>query len=742
MEAKRKEEEDVDMAALSWAASQFSFTRSELLRDSPWARTYRLMQNSEAAYFKVLPHHQQPVLQATVLLAEHFPDRVPAVIACEREHCWIVYADHGGRMLSYDSAETRQCELLKTYAGLQAQALTLPALLASLKRVDLDSLLTNFWDFLRPADGNPTGAHGRVTAQYYIGRSEAKRYFRVLHGARALLEQHLQPASGLPVTLCHGDLRPPNSATGPAGDCILCDWDDASAGPAGLSLHGMFSGCFKPTVLLTETDEVGIAVAGKQRARRLETYISELISSGYADETTLRRALPAAICAGVLLYLLNFENYPRDDRSYRRAVERSIKSRLSDLLDLCELLAARQRNTTQALVRHYKMTGQHRRAQYLLKSYLINHPGDGAAQATLARVLKLRGKDSAALAACRKALQLAPDQADLHDDLGQMLLERLEIDAARAQFTRALAIDPGLTPARKHLDHANILHATQCHARQAAAVPTLTYTAEETAAGRPSIGKLALATSLFKTYGVLQIDNVFPPDMIQRLQDAFFARYTEYFRKHDHPDALRLGDQRYMLTIDLEQPFDNPELYASPLILPIFRQLLGDDCVLGAFTAVISLPGAGKQTLHKDTRALFPATQWQHALPNFCIQMIVPLVALDTVVGTTRVYKGSHTLPLEQAEALGGQDPIVPLGSCLLTDYRLGHHGLGNRSDLVRPILTIIFNRPWFRDYINYIKQPPLRISDQQYQQLPQQHQQLFRWWLEERRHYVRATMS
>lgn len=740
MEAKRKNDMELDTDALSWAASQFSFNHSDLLRDSPWARTWRLKQDATAAYLKVLPQHQRQVLQSTVLLAEHFPDRVPGVIASEQERCWILFADHGGRMLSYDSPEAEQRELLTTYARLQVKAQALPDLMASLKRSDLDSLLSNFWNFLRPPDDMPNRAHDLVSADYYIGRSEAKRYFRVLHGARRLLKQHLQPASSLPITVCHGDFRPPNSAIGPAGDCILCDWDDATAGPAGLSLHGMFSGCFKPTVLLSEKADVATALVGERHAQRLEVYISALSSGGYADDLSLRRALPAAVCAGVLLYLINFANYPRDDRSYRRAVKRSISNRLNDLLDLCDLLAARERRTAKPLLQHYKMTGQHRRAQYLLKSYLRNHPGDDAAHATLARVLKLRGKHAAAIATYRHALQLAPDQANLHDELGQMLLERLEIDAARVHFVRALEIDPGLAVARKHLDRALELRETRSHARGTDAVPTLAYSTGEATSGQPEAGKLTLATSLFKNYGVLQIDNVFPIAMIQRLQEAFFNRYTDYFRKHDHPDALRLGDQRYMLTIDFEQPFDNPELYASPLILPIFRQLLGDDCVIGAFTAVISLPGAKNQTLHKDTRALFPATQWQHALPNFCVQMIVPLVPLDTVVGTTRVYKGSHTLPLDQAKVLGAQDPIVPLGSCLLTDYRLGHRGLGNRSDRVRPILTIIFNRPWFRDHINYVKQPPLRISDDQYQQIPQQHQKLFRWWTEERRHYSSNT--
>ena len=309
-----------------------------------------------------------------------------------------------------------------------------------------------------------------------------------------------------------------------------------------------------------------------------------------------------------------------------------------------------------------------------------------------------------------------------------------ELEDARAAFARASGIDPKFTAAHENLRRATALHDMQSQSQVAGAVPTLTFDVDEMTSERLSREKRALAASMFAANGVLQIDNAFPVEMIERLQEAFFARYTSYFRKDDHPDALRLGDQRYMLTVDMDQDFNNPRLYASPLLLPIVQELLGDDTILGAFTAVISLPGAGKQSLHKDAIALFPATQWQHCLPSFAIQLIVPLVPLDTVVGTTRVIKGSHRVSLKQSEDMESQDPIVPLGSCLLTDYRVGHRGLGNSSDRVRPILTIIYNRPWFRDPVNYLQQPPLRLSQDQYKQIPEQHQSLFRWWIDDRR--------
>ena len=52
----------------------------------------------------------------------------------------------------------------------------------------------------------------------------------------------------------------------------------------------------------------------------------------------------------------------------------------------------------------------------------------------------------------------------------------------------------------------------------------------------------------------------------------------------------------------------------------------------------------------------------------------------------------------------------------------------------MRPILTLIFNRPWFRDFKNYAKQPPLRITDDAYRQMPADLQRLVSWWQEERK--------
>lgn len=102
METNRKSKTVSDDAALSWAESHFAYNDTNLLRNSPWARTYRLNGQSGSAYLKIVPDHQATVLHTAALLAQRFPGRVPGVLALDAERGWLLSADHGGGVSSYD----------------------------------------------------------------------------------------------------------------------------------------------------------------------------------------------------------------------------------------------------------------------------------------------------------------------------------------------------------------------------------------------------------------------------------------------------------------------------------------------------------------------------------------------------------------------------------------------------------------------------------------------------------------
>ena len=132
--------------------------------------------------------------------------------------------------------------------------------------------------------------------------------------------------------------------------------------------------------------------------------------------------------------------------------------------------------------------------------------------------------------------------------------------------------------------------------------------------------------------------------------------------------------------------------------------------------------------VHKDHTALFPESENPDGLPSFTVTAVVPMRGFTQEAGTTRVWKRSHNCSRRVAAKMEWQDPLGPQGSILLMDYRLTHQGRANQSDRVRPILTMIYHHPWFRDIVNYGKQESLRISDEAYDQVPDEHKHLLAW--------------
>ncbi|MGB3308814.1 MAG: phosphotransferase [Nodosilinea sp.] len=247
------------------------------------------------------------------------------------------------------------------------------------------------------------------------------------------------------------------------------------------------------------------------------------------------------------------------------------------------------------------------------------------------------------------------------------------------------------------------------------------------------------AQGLFEKNGVLLINNLFAKELIGQLHQAFVARYSSYFKDQEYADALKVGDKRQMLTVDFQAPFSHPHLYGNPLLLSLMQGLLGTNFVLGSFGAVISLPGAEGQHIHRDHPPLFEDEAFSSALPSFAITLVVPLIDLTPETGSTRVWKGSHRVAGDQALALADSAvPFMASGSCYLMDYQLLHGGTPNVSNLVRPILYIIYYRSWFQEAVNYEQQSRLSITQQAYDAVPQPYQFLFT----RQREMLRANQS
>ncbi|MFM1987429.1 MAG: Kanamycin dioxygenase [Pseudomonadota bacterium] len=713
--------------AIEWALRRVPASRLATVEQNNWACTYRLSDPTSDRYLKVVPAAQREAVVRVLAVAERFRDEVPEVIAADAERGWMLFADHGGHTPTTDD---EMPGILARYAAIEARAAASPTLLACLERIDPATSVDALLAFLaQPGEEEAE----TVGAAYFVGEAEARRYRALFASRAALLRAQTARGLALPQTISHGDLHRGNVAVRDDGSVMFFDWDEVAAGPAGLCLHGALQGCSQATIVLRRLAE-GREPPASVVADRLGAYVDGLVDGGYASREALLDGLPGPLCAGVASFVASYGRYPGETR--RASAATIIRTKLSDLLDLCDWLACADAPTADACIDDYERRGEWRRAFRLVQDRLSKSPEDPALMRRYGALAWRLGDAAQAAEAFTEALARDPADAEALVGLARCAVARLDFDEAGTLLSRAAASgsEAGRAAAAEVAGRLAAIRAAIVRAAEVGSLPRWEVTAAEQAAGRLEPDAEALVVDLFRRYGIVQLDNVFPEAMVSAMQASFAERYGDHFHDDEHPDALEVGDRRWMLTMALDDVFGRPELIASGLILPVMRRVLGSECILSAYTAVVSLPGSEDQSTHKDHSELFEEHGWLIEHPSFAAQAIVPLLALDELTGATRVFKASQRVPLRKCPELPSQDPVVPLGSCLLLDYSVAHHGLGNRSEQVRPILNLVYSRPWFRDCRNYHLQPPLRFSREYYEQAPEEIRGLVGWWDLERR--------
>lgn len=232
--------------------------------------------------------------------------------------------------------------------------------------------------------------------------------------------------------------------------------------------------------------------------------------------------------------------------------------------------------------------------------------------------------------------------------------------------------------------------------------------------------RIDVACAMLLEHGCLVLEQICLPATLAACLTHHQAR-----AEREPPAAARVGDRRTMQPAPVSGPFNAPALYAPPLVVRIMAALLGPDFVIGSMSIVTSQPGADAQHLHADHPPLFPESALAASLPAHAYTALIPLVDIDDEVGGTEVFKGSHR---GGGSAHGvGRSPAMRLGDCLLFDYRLAHRGLANRSARARPVLSIVYQRGWFRDVVNFSGFAPLQVPFDELVRIPEALAGLFR---------------
>lgn len=256
---------------------------------------------------------------------------------------------------------------------------------------------------------------------------------------------------------------------------------------------------------------------------------------------------------------------------------------------------------------------------------------------------------------------------------------------------------------------------------------TIEYTPEERAANAPKPETTIRAATVLRAQGCVLLRGVFSSELIATLRYACSARHDSRLREDRTNGADEVGNKRFQIPLELSDPFNDPQLYANPFALPILRAVLGEDLILGCCGTVTSMPGAREQHVHRDGPPLFNQVVNRIA-PAHAVNFFVPLIELNESTGSTRLFPETHINTDLDPTTAAFVDPVVPVGSCFLMDYRLYHQGRPNLSNQIRPLLYCVYHQPWFKDYKNHATRPFLKISDADYALVPSEHRRLLSW--------------
>jgi ectoine hydroxylase-related dioxygenase (phytanoyl-CoA dioxygenase family) len=217
------------------------------------------------------------------------------------------------------------------------------------------------------------------------------------------------------------------------------------------------------------------------------------------------------------------------------------------------------------------------------------------------------------------------------------------------------------------------------------------------------------AIACFVKHGYAILDHVVSAEKIRALQLEFDQHYGRFLRDEESDDSKKVGAARYMIPLRFARGFADTAIFANPYVIAVVREVLEQQAIIEAYGAVVSLPGASAQPPHYDAPHLFGA-EISALLPAHALTFALPLVEMNELHGTTTLKPGSHRWRKENMD-VEGISPTIPIGSCVMWDFRLVHSGTANQSTLPRPMVYCTYSRPWYQDPVNFRRKNMRRVD-------------------------------
>lgn len=219
------------------------------------------------------------------------------------------------------------------------------------------------------------------------------------------------------------------------------------------------------------------------------------------------------------------------------------------------------------------------------------------------------------------------------------------------------------------------------------------------------------SATTFRQYGLCLLESCLPPELLDESRHIV-EQNLELCRKRmaerglnmfEDPFSFREIVHRSKGRFDMQLghavapvPLDKPSLMESAPWAPIVHQILGNDAKLLFTGAVISCAGADGQDPHTDGYQISEASNDPH-----CLTIFVPLVDVNETngLGSTRFWPGSQLRHFQEFDGTSpGFTPDYHVGSAVIFDYRLVHCGLPNEGAVQRPVLYMVWAKPWYEE--------------------------------------------
>ena len=220
---------------------------------------------------------------------------------------------------------------------------------------------------------------------------------------------------------------------------------------------------------------------------------------------------------------------------------------------------------------------------------------------------------------------------------------------------------------------------------------------------------LKVAVRTLRECGFVIIEDVVSRDWIDRTRDLCNDILQRYMKTLSPEKRESYERSHTAMFPPICSPFMDVVAIENPFAVQVTEAAIGPSFFCTFYNTNTQWPHSGMQHVHRDFDHLFP--DLPVALPIIQVIVNIPLTDFTLENGATEVWPGTHLivdqLPKdreaieERAKTLPSVRTTVSAGAIILRDMRTWHRGMPNRTDEIRTMLAMIYNRPFLNAYIS-----------------------------------------